>query len=81
MLRRVLLTALAVTGLAAVAAPVAGATPGNLFVLHAGHGALNPAGSAGRFVLTLRDTGRVTSFTDRPRRRAGEQGLRGFVHQ
>lgn len=78
--RLLLVVLLAAAGLAALAAPAA-ATPGDLFVLHAGHGTLKPGGSAGRFGLTLRDTGAVTSFTDRPRRRAGEQPLRRLVHR
>jgi hypothetical protein len=81
MLRRLLPLVLAGLAAAAIAAPAASADPGDLFVLHAGHGTLHRAGQAGRFGLTLRDTGRVTSFADRPRRRAGEEGLRGFVRR
>jgi hypothetical protein len=81
MLRRLLPTFLAALAAAVVAAPAASADPGDLFVVHAGHGTLKRAGAPGRFALTLPASGPVTSFTDRPRRRAGERGLRSFVHQ
>jgi hypothetical protein len=66
---------------AAHAAPAgaAQASPGSLFVLPAGSGALQR--ERGRLRLVLNDTGPVSSFTDRPERRADSLPLRRFLRR
>ena len=55
---------------------------GSLFVVSAGTGQLTRVeGQRGRFDLVLRNIGQVTSFTDRPARRAGTLSPRRLVRR
>jgi hypothetical protein len=86
-LARLALLALLAFALLVAAAPavraapagVAQASPGSLFVLPGGSGTLQR--ERGRLRLVLSDAGPVSSFTDRPERRADSLSLRRFVRR
>ena len=63
----------------AAPAGAAQASPGSLFVLPGGSGTLKR--ERGRLRLVLSDAGPVSSFTDRPERRADSMSLRRFVRR
>jgi hypothetical protein len=63
----------------AAPAGAAQASPGSLFVLPGSSGTLKR--ERGRLRLVLSDAGPVTSFTDRPERRADSMSLRRFVRR